>query len=148
MEMNRRTFVATLLAGAFSARSLLAADKHKDEGEWEKLGEKAVSKQEERDVIDVKGTTRYTALSFRVEKGDVEIDDIKVTFDNDKTFSPNTKAGFPRGRAQQQDRPARRQPRCTAHPLPVSQPRPEGGGDCGVWEDRGAGEEVIASRTK
>ena len=97
MEMNRRTFVATLLAGAFSARSLLAADKHKDEGEWEKLGEKAVSKQEERDVIDVKGSTRYTALSFRVEKGDVEIDDIKVTFDNDKTFSPNTKLVFREG---------------------------------------------------
>jgi len=102
MEMNRRMFVGAVLAGAFSARSLLAADRererdHKEEGEWEKLGELAVSKREERDVIDVKASTRFTALSFRVEKGEVEIEDIKVTFDNDKTFSPDTKLIFREG---------------------------------------------------
>jgi hypothetical protein len=102
MQTDRRTFLAGLLAGAVavSTRSAFAADKEKDskeKGEWEKLGELKVGKKEERDVIEVKSPHGYTALSFRVADGDVEIEDVKVTFDDDKTFSPESKLRFREG---------------------------------------------------
>ena len=102
MQANRRTFLAAALALAVSGRPLLAADKKsgdpKKEGEWEKLGQKEAGRKEERDVIEVTSPYRFTALSFRVEEGDVEIDDVKVTFEgDDKPFSPDTKLRFREG---------------------------------------------------
>jgi hypothetical protein len=116
-QTNRRTFLATAFAAAFAgplavgARPLSAADRKdsdrkdgdrkdggkKDAGEWEKLGQKEAGRKEERDVIEVTSPYRFTALSFRVEEGDVELDDVKVTFDDDKTFSPDTKLRFREG---------------------------------------------------
>ena len=102
MQSNRRTFLAATFALAVAGRPLLAADKKSDgpkkEGEWEKLGEKEAGRKEERDVIEVTSRYRFTALSFRVEEGDVEIDDVKVTFEGDeKPFSPDTKLRFREG---------------------------------------------------
>ncbi|HEX8914468.1 MAG TPA: hypothetical protein VF796_19120 [Humisphaera sp.] len=100
---TRRTFLAAIAATAATAlagRTLLAADeKPKKEGEWVKLGQIEAGRKEDRDVIEVKGPDRYTALSFRVERGDVEIEDIKVTFADDEKhpFSPDTRLRFREG---------------------------------------------------
>lgn len=99
MSLNRRAFLGTLIVGAVAVRTGWAADKkdHKDEGEWENLGERNVSKKEERDVIEVTGKHRYTAIEFRVEKGEIEMEDIKVTFGNDESWSADTKLVFGKG---------------------------------------------------
>lgn len=104
MQTDRRTFLAALAAAAaaLAARPLLAADKDKDEkkeGEWEKIGSKQAGRKEERDVIEVTSPNRYTAISFRVEKGDLEIEDVKITFADDekKPYSPQTKLVFREG---------------------------------------------------
>src|SRR4051812_23862124 len=97
MQISRRTFVVAVVAGALSGRTLLGADHKKDEkdkGEWEKLGERKVGKKEERDVIEVSSTHGYTALSFRVEDANIEIEDIKVTFADDETYSAKEKLVF------------------------------------------------------
>jgi hypothetical protein len=96
---TRRTFLAALAATAFAGPALLAADKEepKKEGEWEKLGQKEAGRKEERDLIEVTSATRFTALSFKVDDGDLEIADIKVTFEDDTTFSPDTRLTFREG---------------------------------------------------
>ena len=105
MQTNRRTFLAAALGLAVSGRTLLAADKRDDkrddgpkkEGEWEKLGQREAGRKEERDVLEVTSPYTFTALNFKVDEGDVELDDIKITFDDDKTFSPDTKLRFREG---------------------------------------------------
>jgi hypothetical protein len=99
MDLNRRSLLGAFVVGAISLRTGFAADKkeRKDDGEWEKLGEVVASKKEERDVIDVKGKKRFTALRFEVEKGAIELEDIKITFGNDEAWSPETKLVFKEG---------------------------------------------------
>jgi hypothetical protein len=101
MQTNRRAFLAGAVALAVSGRSLWAADKksgdRKEEGEWEKLGEREAGRKEERDVLEVTSRNRYSALTFKVDEGDVAIEDVKVTFDDDQTFSPDTKLRFREG---------------------------------------------------
>lgn len=98
--LNRRSFLVAAVATAGFVPVLRAEDK-KDlkPGEWEKLGvkEAAVSRKDERDLFEVTSRYRFTALSFRVDKGDVAIEDIKVTFDDDTSFSPTTKLVFKEG---------------------------------------------------
>lgn len=91
-------FAALFMVTVTSALPLFGADKPPQKtGEWEKLGERTVSKKEERDVIDVTSTNHFTAISFKVEKGDIAVEDVKITFDNDETFSPDTKLTFKEG---------------------------------------------------
>lgn len=98
MQTDRRAFLAAALALAVSGRPLTAADKKsgepKKEGEWEKLGQKEAGRKEERDVLEVTSPYRFTAVSFRVDEGEVELEDVKITLDDDRTISPDTKLRF------------------------------------------------------
>jgi hypothetical protein len=51
----------------------------------------------DRDVIEVRGSTRFTGIVFRVDRGDAIVEDIKVTFDNDQSYSPATRHFFREG---------------------------------------------------
>lgn len=51
----------------------------------------------QNDVFEVSDRQRYTAIVFRVERGDVAIDRIRVTFGDDSSFLPDTKVVFNEG---------------------------------------------------
>ncbi|MDB5296612.1 MAG: hypothetical protein JWO31_2595 [Phycisphaerales bacterium] len=106
MPVNRRTFLAALLATAAAGPALRAADKDREKdkapedlktGEWEKLGQKDVARKGEREVFEITSPNRFTALNFRVTGGDVEIEDVKVTFENDETFEPTNRLRIDKG---------------------------------------------------
>ena len=46
----------------------------------------SVGRSEERDLLEVPGHERYRAIMFRVESGDLVLDDLKVTFGDDSSF--------------------------------------------------------------
>jgi hypothetical protein len=98
--LNRRSFLGVIATTALFGITVRADDKKElKPGEWEKLGTKeaAVSRKDERDLFEVTSAHRFTAVSFRVDKGDVSIEDIKITFDDDTSFSPTTKLVFKEG---------------------------------------------------
>ena len=71
--------------------SLLAA-------EWQLLGTRRVSFAAERDVIDVGlRAGAFTAIKLEVEGGSLEMYNIRVTFGNGDTWSPNTRLTFGAG---------------------------------------------------
>lgn len=66
--------------------------------EWELLGTRRVSFAVERDVIDV-GVREgvFNALKIEVVDGDLEMYNIRVTFGDGSTWSPNTRLNFVQG---------------------------------------------------
>jgi hypothetical protein len=99
MTTSRREFLAAAIAVAVSGPSLLAAEREKKlkEGEWEKLGERSITKREDKDVIEVKSATHFTAVSFRINAGKAEVQDVKITFDDGQVFDAPTKVAFKEG---------------------------------------------------
>ena len=65
--------------------------------ELEKLGTVWAGKALDRDVVEVRGPCRFRAIVFRVDRGDVRMEDVKITFGNDTSFSPPTKHYFREG---------------------------------------------------
>ena len=66
--------------------------------EWELLGSRRVSFAAERDVIDVgarEGT--FDAIRIEVDGGNLEMYNIRLTFGNGDTWSPNTRVFFRQG---------------------------------------------------
>ena len=80
------------LLSCHSSRKLVGIE----EG-WELLGEKKVNFVRDKDEIEVKGRTPYTALRFKVEDKDVRIDEVKVYFDNGDKLEPNISDVIPAG---------------------------------------------------
>ena len=66
-------------------------------GELEKLGTVWAGKALDRDVVEVRGRARFAAIVFRVDRGDVRMEDVKITFGNDSSYSPPTKHYFREG---------------------------------------------------
>lgn len=66
--------------------------------EWELLGRRRVSFAAERDIIEV-GVREgaFTAVKIEVEGGQLEMYNIRITFGNGDTWSPNTRVLFRQG---------------------------------------------------
>lgn len=62
---------------------------------WELLSEKKVNHVRDKDEIQVKGRTLYTALRFKVEDRDIRLNDLKIYFDNGDKLEPNIDETIP-----------------------------------------------------
>ncbi len=63
--------------------------------DYEKLGQKVVDFGADMDTIDVgAGDGRFVSIMIGVDDGNLEMWDIKVTFGNDETYSPEVRANF------------------------------------------------------
>lgn len=51
----------------------------------------------QNDVFEICDRQRYTAIVFKVDRGDVAVDRIRVTFGDDSSFLPDTKVVFREG---------------------------------------------------
>ena len=66
--------------------------------DWDRLGTVAAQRELDRDVIDLgKRGARYSALMFRVERGDIVLEDLKITYQDDSVYSPDLKMVFREG---------------------------------------------------
>jgi hypothetical protein len=70
---------------------------HGQRADWQRFGTVTVGRHEERDLVEVPGHQRFRAIMFRVADGDLVLEDLKVTFDDDSTYSPDTKIVFREG---------------------------------------------------
>lgn len=61
---------------------------------WEVIGSREVDFRADRDVLEVGGKKAYRRLMLGVDRGDVEIHNVKVTFANGDSFSPDTRLHF------------------------------------------------------
>jgi hypothetical protein len=85
--------LATLIAGL-----TLLAGSPPPQSDWELLGSRRVSFAAERDMIEVgvrEGT--FTAIKLEVEGGVLDMYNIRLTFGNGDTWSPNTRVQFRAG---------------------------------------------------
>ncbi|MBK8206863.1 MAG: hypothetical protein IPK87_08690 [Planctomycetes bacterium] len=63
--------------------------------DYEKLGEKIVDFGADKDTIDVGARDgRFVSIMIGVDAGNLEMWDIKVTFGNDESYSPEVRANF------------------------------------------------------
>jgi len=63
-----------------------------------RLGSVTTDRREyQNDVFEVRDRQRYTGIVFKVDRGDVAIDLIRVTFADDSSFLPETKIVFHEG---------------------------------------------------
>jgi hypothetical protein len=90
--MNRftRTVVTAVVLGiTFPASALFA------QGTWELLGTRKVSFSRETDVIEVsRREGRFDAIRIEIDRGPLEMYDIRVGFANGESFSPATRINF------------------------------------------------------
>jgi hypothetical protein len=56
---------------------------------WELLAERKVNFLRDKDEIEVKSRSQFTAIRFRVEDRDVRINDLKIYFQNGDKLEPN-----------------------------------------------------------
>lgn len=66
-------------------------------GTWDHVGMRAVDFRVDHDAITAVGEGAFRAIRIDVEGGDLEMFDVKVTFGNGETFSPNTRLYFREG---------------------------------------------------
>ena len=72
------------------------------QGRWESLGQQEVDFRNDHDKIDVgRREGRFKQLQVRVKDAPIEIHDMVVTFDNNKTFKPQLRARFAKGSGSQ-----------------------------------------------
>jgi hypothetical protein len=84
-----------LVLAVFSLSLALSAWAGAAEPRWELLGRKEVNFKGDRDHIDVgKKEGKFRQIQIRVDGAPVEIQNMKVTFGNDETFSPELKYRF------------------------------------------------------
>lgn len=63
-----------------------------------RLGSVAANSREyQNDVFEIRDRQRYTGIVFQVDRGDIAIDRIRVTFGDDSSFLPDTKVVFNEG---------------------------------------------------
>ncbi|MEC7984027.1 MAG: hypothetical protein VX278_02615, partial [Myxococcota bacterium] len=66
--------------------------------EWTKLGSRSVDFKVDRDTIKVgKDEGLYKAIKIDVDRGGLQMYDIKVTFGDGSSFSPDTRIHFKKG---------------------------------------------------
>lgn len=65
-----------------------------DSGGWEAIGAREVDFRADRDNLEVSGSRAFRSLMFQVNGGDLELYNVKVTFANGDTFSPDLRLNF------------------------------------------------------
>ncbi len=55
---------------------------------WELLGESKANFVRETDVINVNSKSQFTDIRFKVEKRDIKLSDLKITFDSGDKLQP------------------------------------------------------------
>lgn len=55
---------------------------------WDLLGEMKVNFVRDRDALDVRSSNKYTAIRFKIENREVELNELTVTYDNGDKLSP------------------------------------------------------------
>lgn len=65
--------------------------------QWDKLGERWVHANNDRDVIAVHRRERYSKIKLVVEHSAVELYDVVIVFGNGETWSPGTRLIFNEG---------------------------------------------------
>jgi len=65
--------------------------------EWERLGTRKVDFGAEKDIISCAHEGRFTALKLDVTDGNLEMYNVKVTFGDGSSFSPETRIEFKQG---------------------------------------------------
>ena len=58
------------------------------------MGAREVNFRADHDVLEVPGRRAYRSLMFQVDGGDLEMFNVKVTFVNGQSFSPDTRFHF------------------------------------------------------
>ncbi len=61
---------------------------------WEAVGSREVNFHADHDIIEVPGTKAYRSLMLQVVGGDLDMFNVKVTFANGETYSPDTRFHF------------------------------------------------------
>lgn len=85
---------ALLMFGAL----LLSAPAQAGPGDWERLGSRKVSFAADKDTIGVGAAEgRFDAIKLEVDRGDLEMWDVVVTFGDGSRFSPETRFVFDQG---------------------------------------------------
>ncbi len=57
----------------------------------------ANDKKEKNQLLEIKGSQRFKGLLFEVDKGEIVVEHIRVTFDDDTAFEPQTSTRFRAG---------------------------------------------------
>lgn len=63
-------------------------------GEWRSLGSRTVSFRSEHDVISGLGDGRFRRIRIDVKSGDLEMFNVRISFGDGQTFSPETRLYF------------------------------------------------------
>ncbi|HTL32645.1 MAG TPA: hypothetical protein VL326_05955, partial [Kofleriaceae bacterium] len=61
---------------------------------WDKLGQRRVDGQAEKDRIEVRRNERYSTIRLVVERSGIELHDLVITFENGQKYSPPTRLIF------------------------------------------------------
>ena len=94
MILRRLALVSFILIAASAAGAA--------QGRWVSLGQQEVDFQNDHDKIDVgRREGRFKQLQVRVKDAPIEIHDMVVTFDNNKTFKPQLRVRFAKGSGSQ-----------------------------------------------
>lgn len=91
-------FRTLLLVSASLLLSSACASSRAAPGDWDRLGSRQVNFVGDRDTIVVTASEgRFDAIRLDVDRGDLEMYDVVVTFGNGETFSPQTRYVFDDG---------------------------------------------------
>lgn len=61
---------------------------------WEAIGSRQVDFRTDRDALEVPGKRAYRRIMFEVDRGDIELSNVRVFFANGESFSPDTRLHF------------------------------------------------------
>ena len=101
--MLRRSMMTAVLGVAVGAAGCVVRVKDPGDADmrrdgWEKLGERTVNGDADKDVIEVgRSEGKFRKLMIVVEHSDLEMFDVEVEFLGGETFSPKTRAVFKEG---------------------------------------------------
>ncbi len=91
-------FRTLLLVSASLLLSSACASSRAAPGDWDRLGSRQVNFVGDRDTIVVTASEgRFDAIRLDVDRGDLEMYDVVVTFGNGERFSPETRWRFNQG---------------------------------------------------
>jgi hypothetical protein len=66
--------------------------------DWDRIGTVKAERELDGDRIELgKNARRYEALMFRVDRGDIVVEDLKIIFADDSIYSPDLKLVFREG---------------------------------------------------
>lgn len=101
-SMSAAIFVAFVVAASTFAIAFADDKSGKDEKQWKELGSREVSMTTNNDTFEVgEGGGKFNAMRIMVDKGDIDIFSVVVTFGNGERFEPKIKSSFKEGQRSQ-----------------------------------------------